>query len=75
MINRVIAEAHKYGAKAGLCGQAPSNHPEFAEFLVECRIGSVSVTPDGFLSVTRHVASAESRAHRDASKVRSGGVG
>ena len=29
----VIREAHKAGAKVGLCGQAPSDHPEFAEFL------------------------------------------
>ena len=38
MIHRVIQEAHKADAKVGLCGQAPSDHPEFAEFLVECGI-------------------------------------
>lgn len=32
MIEKVIAEANKAGAKIGLCGQAPSDHPEFAEF-------------------------------------------
>ncbi len=36
MIGNVITEAHKAGAKVGLCGQAPSDHPEFAAFLVEC---------------------------------------
>lgn len=38
MIRNVITEAHKAGAKVGLCGQAPSDHPEFAEFLVEALI-------------------------------------
>ena len=46
MIGSVIAAAHKAGAKIGLCGQAPSDHPEFAEFLVECGIDfDLSVTP------------------------------
>jgi pyruvate,water dikinase len=61
MIRRVIESAHAAGAKVGLCGQAPSNHPEFAEFLVDCGIDSISVTPDSFLAVKRHVAAAERR--------------
>ena len=61
MIQTVIAEAHKSGAKVGLCGQAPSDHPEFAEFLVTCGIDSLSVTPDSFIAVKRHVAAAEKR--------------
>ncbi len=59
MIQTVIAEARKAGAKVGLCGQAPSDHPEFAEFLVACGIDSMSVTPDSFIAVKRHVAAAE----------------
>ena len=59
MIQKVIREAHKSGAKVGLCGQAPSDHPEFAEFLVACGIDSLSVTPDSFIAVKRHVAAAE----------------
>ncbi|SMF27938.1 phosphoenolpyruvate synthase [Tistlia consotensis] len=59
MIRSVIAEAHKAGAKVGLCGQAPSDHPEFAEFLVQCGIDSMSVSPDSFVAVKRHVAEAE----------------
>ncbi len=59
MIARVIAEASETGTKIGLCGQAPSDHPEFAAFLVECGIDSVSVSPDSFLAVKRHVARAE----------------
>jgi pyruvate,water dikinase len=59
MIDSVIREAHKSGAKVGLCGQAPSDHPEFAEFLVACGIDSVSVSPDSFIAVKRRVAAAE----------------
>jgi pyruvate,water dikinase len=59
MIGNVITEAHKAGAKIGLCGQAPSDHPEFARFLVECGIDSISVSPDSFVAVKHHVAAAE----------------
>ncbi len=59
MIENVIREAHTAGAKVGLCGQAPSDHPEFAEFLVRCGIDSISVSPDSFIAVKRHVAAAE----------------
>ncbi|MGF1627241.1 MAG: phosphoenolpyruvate synthase [Alphaproteobacteria bacterium] len=59
MIARVVAEAREAGAKIGLCGQAPSDRPDFAAFLVECGIDSVSVSPDSFLAVKRSVAAAE----------------
>lgn len=59
MIGRVIAEAHKADCKIGLCGQAPSNHPEFAAFLVKCGITSISVSPDSFLEVKKHVIASE----------------
>lgn len=59
MIGSVIREAREAGAKIGLCGQAPSDHPEFAEFLVECGIDSISVSPDSFIAVKRKVAAAE----------------
>ena len=59
MIESVIREAHKAGAKVGLCGQAPSDHPEFAEFLVACGIDSISVSPDSFMAVKRRVAATE----------------
>jgi pyruvate,water dikinase len=61
MIGHVIAAAKAAGAKIGLCGQAPSDHPEFAAFLVECGIDSISVTPDSFVAVKRIVAEAEAR--------------
>ena len=59
MIREVIARAHKAGAKVGLCGQAPSNDPAFARYLVEAGIDTISVTPDSFMAVKRHVAEAE----------------
>ena len=59
MIEKVISEANKAGAKIGLCGQAPSDHPEFAEFLVNCGIDSMSVSPDSFIAVKQIVAEAE----------------
>ena len=63
MIRKVIQDAHKAGVKIGLCGQAPSDHADFAEFLVECGIDSISVTPDSFIAVKQHVAEAEARRH------------
>lgn len=62
MIESVIREAHKAGAKVGLCGEAPSNHPDFAEFLVARGIDSMSVSPDSFTTVKTHVAGAEAAA-------------
>jgi pyruvate,water dikinase len=59
MIRTVIATANREHAKVGLCGQAPSDRPEVASFLVECGIDSISVTPDSFLAVKQHVAAAE----------------
>jgi pyruvate,water dikinase len=59
LIREVIRAAHAAHVKVGLCGQAPSNHPQFAAFLVECGIDSVSVTPDSFLAVKQAIAGAE----------------
>jgi pyruvate, water dikinase len=59
MIGRVIREANEAGVKIGLCGEAPSNDPGFAEFLVRSGISSVSVSPDSFLAVKARVAAAE----------------
>jgi pyruvate,water dikinase len=59
MIRTVIEAAIHSGAKVGLCGQAPSDYPEVAAFLVECGIDSISVSPDSFIAVKLHVAQAE----------------
>jgi pyruvate,water dikinase len=58
-IASLIEKAHDAGRKVGLCGQAPSDHPEFASFLVESGIDSISVNPDSFVAVKQHVAEAE----------------
>ena len=59
-IAELLAKAHKSGAHTGICGQAPSDHPEFARFLVKHGIESISVSPDSFLLVKQQVAAAES---------------
>jgi pyruvate,water dikinase len=61
MIASVIEEAHAMGRKVGICGQAPSDHPDFAAFLVECGIDSMSLNPDSVLTVKRRVADVEAR--------------
>lgn len=62
LIESVIRSAHAAGRKVGLCGQAPSDRPAFAGFLVRAGIDSISVTPDSFLRVKEHVAAAEADA-------------
>ena len=59
MIADVIERAHAAGRPIGLCGQAPSDYPDFAAFLVEAGIDSISVTPDSVVDVIRAVAQAE----------------
>jgi pyruvate,water dikinase len=61
MIRSLIATAHRAGCKVGICGQAPSDYPDFAEFLVECGIDSISLNPDSVIKVLRRVAQAEGR--------------
>ena len=64
MIKQAIDTANATGTKIGICGQAPSDHPEFAEFLVECGIDTIAVNPDSLVAVRRHVAAAEARLGR-----------
>ncbi len=59
MISQAIAAAHAAGIKVGICGQAPSNYPEFARFLVECGIDSISLNPDSFVPTLRRLAEVE----------------
>jgi pyruvate,water dikinase len=61
MIRRAIFAAHDAGITVGLCGQAPSDRPAFADLLVKYGIDSISVTPDSFIAVKRQVAHSESR--------------
>jgi pyruvate,water dikinase len=60
-IRDLIDRAHRAGVRVGICGEAPSNHPEFAEMLVEAGIDSMSVSPDRFLQVKTLAAGVECR--------------
>jgi pyruvate,water dikinase len=59
MIVDVIERAHRSGTKVGICGQAPSNYPDFAAFLVASGIDSISLNPDSFISTVQVVAAKE----------------
>ncbi len=59
LIASLIETARDIGAPVGICGQAPSDYPEFAQFLVERGIGSISVNPDRFLAIKDAVAAIE----------------
>lgn len=59
LVRQVIETAKKFGRKIGICGQAPSDFPEFAEFLVECGIDSISLIPDTVLKTRLLVAEKE----------------
>ena len=60
-IRHLIEEAHRAGVKVGLCGQAPSDYPEFAAFLVEAGIDSISFNPDVFIRGGSNIAEAEGK--------------
>jgi pyruvate,water dikinase len=55
MLRSVIQSAKSAGVKIGICGQGPSDFPDFAQFLVELGIDSISVTPDSVLKTTRAI--------------------
>jgi pyruvate,water dikinase len=61
LIVQAISQARRLGRKIGLCGQAPSDYPEFAGFLVDCGIDSMSLNPDAVLPTTRLVLDVEDR--------------
>jgi len=64
MISDAIRGAHAAGIKIGICGQAPSKYPEFAEFLVREGIDSISLDPDSFLKTIEYIARQESSLSR-----------
>lgn len=61
MISEAIRQAHAAGIKIGICGQGPSNHPEFAAFLVGEGIDSISLNPDSYLRTVPRIAEAENQ--------------
>ena len=61
MIASVIKRVRAKGRKIGICGQAPSDYPEFAQFLVEQGIDSISLNPDSLVKTTLKIAEMEQR--------------
>jgi pyruvate,water dikinase len=59
MISSLIKTAKSKGVKVGICGQGPSDFPDFAEFLVREGIDTISVTPDSILKTVRAISSLE----------------
>jgi pyruvate,water dikinase len=59
LIQMAIETAHRCGCKIGICGQAPSDYPEFARFLVGLGIDSISLNPDALLSTRLRIAEIE----------------
>lgn len=68
-IARAIESAHAAGRKIGICGQAPSDYPEFAQFLVKEGIDSLSLNPDSVLKTMIAIADIEARAPSVVSRV------
>ena len=64
MLEMAVAGARRNGRHCGICGQAPSDYPEIAEFLVEASIDSISLTPDSFLRTAAAVVELEKRLGR-----------
>lgn len=61
MIRRLVETAHQAGRKVGICGQGPSDYPDFAAFLVEIGIDSMSLNPDSVIQVKRYIAQVEAK--------------
>jgi pyruvate,water dikinase len=59
LIADLVARAHAAGATVGICGQAPSDYPEFAAFLVRLGIDSISLNPDSVMAAREVIAEAE----------------
>lgn len=61
MISQVIKVARKKNRKIGICGQAPSDFPDFAQFLVRQKIDSISLTPDTVMKTTLAILEEEKK--------------
>jgi pyruvate,water dikinase len=61
MISQLIQTAKECGVKVGICGQGPSDHPDFAQFLVEQGIDSISVTPDSVIKTIKAISRIEKK--------------
>jgi len=67
MVKLVINTAKKRKRKIGICGDAPSTYPEFAKFLIDCGIDSISLSPDAIMQ-TRLVIAEHEKKHRKGRK-------
>jgi pyruvate,water dikinase len=61
LVKQVIETCNRRGKYIGICGQAPSDYPEFARFVVECGIGTMSLNPDTVIKTTLDIAELEKR--------------
>jgi pyruvate,water dikinase len=61
LIKKVVTDCKTYHRKIGICGQAPSDYPEFAQFLVECGIDSISLNPDTVIKTTLKIKEQEDK--------------
>lgn len=61
LVSSVIRTARAHGVKIGICGQAPSDYPEFAQFLVEEGIDSMSLNPDAVMKTMVKVVEIEQK--------------
>jgi len=59
MIKQVITVAHEKKVKIGICGQAPSDYPDFAQFLVDLKIDSISLNPDSVIETIKYLSKIE----------------
>ena len=69
MIRLAVEGCRRNGIHSGLCGQAPSDYPEMAEFLVEIGIDTMSLNPDTVIATTQHVLAVEARLGRKPRKL------
>jgi len=61
IIEEVITVAKARKRKIGICGDAPSTYPEFAKFLVDCKIDSISLSPDAVMKTRLLIAKHEKK--------------
>ena len=64
LIEMLIKEAHARGLKVGICGQGPSDFPDFGEFLVKLGIDSISLNPDTVMKATLKIKEVEEKLGR-----------
>jgi pyruvate,water dikinase len=73
-LRQAVEGSRRNGRHCGICGQAPSDYPEMAEFLVGCGIQSISVIPDVLLRTIRTVRAVEARLSRPARSSSANGI-